>query len=231
MIINMKEYKRKIYQLNYIFNKVFRENCKVRLNFDWSKYSKRFDILNKLIKFRNYKKYLEIGCFENENFDKINIETKVGVDPVSGGTIRSTSDDFFKTNKDMFDIIFIDGLHKYEQVRKDIFNSINCLNYNGAILVHDCIPLKLRDQMMPRSHYHWNGDVWKAIVEFRTLKEVDIYTLLADEGIAIIFKRNNRDHLNIKINNFKKLKFIDYYENFYNFMRPIEENKLLDLFD
>ena len=48
----------------------------------------------------------------------INCKKKVGVDPVSGGTIRVTSDNFFRTNKEKFDCIFIDGLHKYAQVKK-----------------------------------------------------------------------------------------------------------------
>ena len=42
-----------------------------------------------------------------------------------------TSDDFFLSNKDKFDVIFIDGLHIYEQVRKDVVNSINAINDGG----------------------------------------------------------------------------------------------------
>ena len=35
-----------------------------------------------------------------------------------------TSDTFFKNNKDKFDVIFLDGLHTYEQTIKDINNAI-----------------------------------------------------------------------------------------------------------
>lgn len=77
---------------------------------------------------------MEIGCFEDETFNKINIDKKVGVDPISGGNVRLTSDNFFKINKDRFDIIFIDGLHAFEQVKKDITNSLNILNKNGVLL-------------------------------------------------------------------------------------------------
>ena len=136
---------------------------------------------------------MEIGCFENENFDKINIESKTGVDPVSGGTVRDTSDNFFLKNQIFYDIIFIDGLHIYNQVRKDIANSLKFLKPNGIIILHDCLPLKIRDQMVPRSHEHWNGDTWKALVEVRTLENVDTYTILADNGLGVVLKRKNRN--------------------------------------
>jgi len=222
---------RKIYQINYLFNKIFKENFKNKLNVDWSKTSKRHTVINNIIKHKNYKKYLEIGCFKDETFSKIDIEHKVGVDPISGGTIRETSDSFFLKNKDTFDIIFIDGLHKYQQVKKDIFNSIKFINFNGVLLLHDCFPLKIRDQMIPRSHEHWNGDTWKAIVEARTFDYIDTYTILADQGIGLILKRKNRNTLKIENINFQSLKFKDYFNNYKKFMNPINENELFSLFD
>lgn len=227
----MKKLIKKIYKINYIYNKIFKENFKKKLEFDWSEKLIRSEIINKIIKKKNYKTYLEIGCFEDENFNKIKIEKKIGVDPVSGGTVRSTSDEFFLNNKFFFDIIFIDGLHIYEQVKKDIQNSLKFLNSDGIILIHDCVPLKIRDQMVPRSHEAWCGDTWKAIVESRTLKELDTYTLLADNGIGVILKKKNKKILNLNIKNFKKLKFKDYYNNFLDFMNPIEVDEFLLLFD
>ena len=52
---------------------------------------------------------------------------KIGVDPERGGNVRKTSDNFFKNNKKEFDVIFIDGLHIYEQCRKDVINSLKVL--------------------------------------------------------------------------------------------------------
>ncbi len=104
---------------------------------------------------KKYKSYLEIGCFDNELFDHINCEKKVGVDPYSGGTLRETSDYFFSKNKETFDCIFIDGLHIYQQVKKDILNSIKSLNQNGVIFIHDCLPNNVFDQAVPRCKYIW----------------------------------------------------------------------------
>ena len=39
-----------------------------------------------------------------------------------------------------FDIIFIDGLHEYDQVKKDIVNSLKFIDEKGFILIHDLLP-------------------------------------------------------------------------------------------
>jgi len=221
---------RKKYQLINLFNSLFKEKFKEKLNFDWSRHPNRYEIIQKIIEIKKYKSYLEIGCFKNETFDKINIDKKIGVDPVSGGNIKLTSDEFFKINSETFDIIFIDGLHIYEQVRKDIFNSLKFLNKNGVVLLHDCLPKKVRDQVIPRAHEHWNGDVWKAIVECRTDKNIDTYTCLADQGIGVIFNIPNKKILNLANKNFKKMKFKDYYYNNKEYMNLIEVEDLFKKF-
>ena len=104
-----------------------------------------------------------------------------------------TSDEFFLNNKKKFDLIFLDGLHTYEQTIKDIKNSLRFLNSKGVILVHDCLPKKIWNQIVPRVYGHWNGDVWKAIVEARTYSNVSTFTCIADHGLGIIFNRKNRN--------------------------------------
>ena len=51
--------------------------------------------------------------------------------------VKDGSDIFFKNNKTNYDMIFIDGNHTINQVLKDIINSLNCLNKNGIIILHD----------------------------------------------------------------------------------------------
>ena len=58
-----------------------------------------------------------------------------------------TSDEFFENNEIYFDCIFIDALHIYEQVRKDILNSVKFLNTHGIIIIHDCLPKKIWNQI------------------------------------------------------------------------------------
>jgi len=203
-----------------IYYKTFIENFKGKLEYNFPSNFYRWDLIEYLIKKNNYTNYLEIGCDQNQLFSKVLIENKIGVDPVSGGNIRKTSDDFFKENVNKFDIVFIDGLHTYEQVKKDILNSVNFLNENGIILVHDCMPDSLGKQAVPRYKMQWNGDVWKAIVDLRQKENLNIYTCEMDQGIGIITNKKNSSVL--KLNKpIGKIKFKDYFENYKEYMRVI----------
>ena len=220
-----------ILRLNKIYNYLFKEKFYKKIRINWGDYPNRTEIIQKIIDLKEFKSYLEIGCDDDVNFDKIKINLKIGVDPISGGNIRKTSDQFFRTNKEYFDCVFIDGLHEYSQVRKDIKNSLDFLNNGGIIFLHDCLPRSYFEQAMPRSQHLWTGDVWKAIVEFRTKEEVDICVGLLDMGLGIIVKRKNSNKLNIRIKNFKKLKYEDYYYNQKNFMNIVEYKKIIQFID
>lgn len=154
---------------------------------------KRWDIVNHLIKENNYKKYLEIGTARGTCFKKINCKYKVGVDPKGIVGLKMTSNQFFKKNKEKFDIVFIDGLHIYKQVIKDIHNSLKCLKKNGIIVLHDCNPPTWKHQAVPRIQKSWNGTVWKAIVRLRC-KNLKLFMCVIDTdwGCGII-KRGNQN--------------------------------------
>ena len=89
------------------------------------------------------------------------------------------SDTFFEYLKEhdperKYDVVFIDGLHKSYQVKRDIENSLEVLSPNGYILLHDCNP---PTSHMARENYRteygyepWNGTVWKAIYQLRTTR-------------------------------------------------------------
>ena len=205
---------------NFLFNKlyhiVFGEKFSKKINFKFDN-KNRIELIKYMIENKNYKKYLEIGCHNDEVFNKISIE-KIGVDPVSGGNFRGTSDEFFKVNKEKFDIIFIDGLHEYKQIKRDILNSIEFLNEGGAILCHDSLPEKYSDQTVPYSLGIWSGDVWKSIVEFRTLKGLDTCVCTIDRGVTIIKVRQNNNLLDLKEKNFEKLSFKFYLKNYSQIM-------------
>ena len=51
--------------------------------------------------------------------------------------IKNTSNVFFSNNLQSFDLIFIDGDHSSEQVKKDINNSWKILNNGGYLILDD----------------------------------------------------------------------------------------------
>jgi len=157
----------------------------------------RTDLLQSLIfKFR-YKTYLEIGCQTDVNFSQIIVDHKVGVDPESGGTFRGTSDLFFEQNTEMFDIVFIDGLHISDQVDKDIANSLKCLNNGGIITLHDCNPPREDTQFQKMITTEWTGDVWKSFVKQRCLPNIDAATADFDYGCGVLRVRDNTDLISV----------------------------------
>jgi hypothetical protein len=175
----------------------------------------RTDIINKLIAEINAKTYLEIGVADGVNFSKIQCNSKVGVDPAkdSNATVFEISDDFFKNNTKVFDVIFIDGLHHADQVYKDINNALSCISDNGYIVCHDMLPPAEEYQVVPPIQNLWTGDCWKAWIELRTTnKSLTMYTVDTDFGCGIISKGYqellNINDLDITWSNFVKNKNI-----------------------
>lgn len=157
----------------------------------------RTDIINMLIKKYEYKSYLEVGTQDpTSNFDKIEVENKVSIDPFPRGevTFVGTSDKYFESIDEnvKFDIIFIDGLHHSDQVLKDIENSLNHLSENGTIVCHDCLPTTEKMQERDDHGGEWTGDVWKAIAELRVESiDLDIRVVNTDYGCGIIRRGTN----------------------------------------
>lgn len=151
----------------------------------------RTEIIQHLIDLRGYRSYLEIGSFRNENFMKIIIDKKTSVDPDPDAyaNYQMTSDQYFAENKDKFDICFIDGLHQHDQVWRDIRNSLEHLNKDGIIVLHDCLPKNERMQIEDfTSHQHeeWTGDVWKAYYKAYSELQYKVQVVDTDYGCGII---------------------------------------------
>ena len=201
-----------------IFNNIIHKNKNIH-HFEFeNKFFTRHAFINKAIsKFKDCK-YLEIGVYNNEVFNSIplKIENKFGVDPVRGGNFRMGSDDFFKKYSHLkFDVIFIDGLHEYEQCQKDLINSIKFLNNGGYIFLHDLIPLNWRMELVPRIQKKWNGDVWKVAYELHKSKNIKFKIADIDNGVGY-FKKTNKIkylYLNSSLKNKRFKDFIKIYKS------------------
>lgn len=162
-------------------------------------------LLNALIKKYGLKSYLEIGVQNPaNNFDKIKAELKIGVDPevVSDRVYNFGSDVFFKSwfqlhgpsemeykiDGDKFDLVFIDGLHHADQVKRDFENSLRCLSDNGFIVIHDVLPDNEPGTIVPRETKQWWGDVYKWAMNIRQYDGIDFKTFNIDNGCCLAWK-------------------------------------------
>ena len=187
----------------------------------------RVILINYLIARFDYQKYLEIGCDQNQCFDKVDAPFRIGVDPRQGGTHRMTSDEFFKYSSENFDIIHIDGLHLASQVIQDIDNSLKVLKPGGTIVLHDCNPLEEVHQFKSPKAEIWNGDVWKAIVEIRRRPDLDTIVGNFDYGCGILRVRQNPDVLDIK-QSYPLLTWNDLEKNRQKWLRLSNPKEVID---
>ena len=145
----------------------------------------RAEAINFFITRFGYRRYLEIGVEAGVTFNEVNAPEKTAVDPhfkiardlLRGASFETTSDAFFDDNpKANFDIIFIDGLHTFEQSLRDFTRSLSRISENGLILIDDCYPsdylASLRDYTLCQKaksfegspDRNWMGDVYKTIL-------------------------------------------------------------------
>jgi hypothetical protein len=152
-------------------------------------------------------RYLEIGVFTGVVFLNVRARHKVGVDPVGNipwrrrvlhpraRLVEATSDEYFARLDPAarFDVVFVDGEHSYEQVLRDVENSLRHLSAEGAVLLHDANPpteaaaLPDLGAVVKRGEMLWCGDVWKAIVRLRALRDdLRVEVLDTDLGIGVV---------------------------------------------
>jgi hypothetical protein len=168
-----------------------RDSYDKHFDIDWHKINfNRISVINLLCAGQQRPFYLEIGCRDNDCFDAVIAKEKIGIDPERGGTHRVTSDQFFSECGDKaFDVIFIDGLHTYEQVRRDIINSLAHISTGGWIVLHDMFPrnwFEAHIPHIPEISDDWSGDVWKVSFELARSPDLDFRILKIDRGVGVL---------------------------------------------
>ena len=216
--------------LEFYYGYIKKEKVDETIDVNWKHiHVNRTALINALIleyKLKNTDcKYLEIGCGSNVNFNSIPLplDSKTGVDPDTerngegGNIVVKTSDEFFKTNESKFDIIFIDGLHEYEQCQRDAINSLKYLNEGGTILFHDFLPINWKVEHMPRISGGWTGDVWKVGAELHESKGLDFKIIFCDAGVGFLRKKDNSyeyKKMNTELKDNKYDSFLIWYKKF-----------------
>lgn len=169
-----------------------------------------YDFLEQIHTNRPPRVYLEIGVATGKSISLVREGTRaIGIDPATGrddllvfhppgATPRlhlTTSDRFFETVDPLeemgasgFDLAFVDGLHHFDQVLKDVCNLERLAGPDSVVLVHDTIPVDPRVATRERTTLFWTGDVWKIVPCLTILRpDLEIVNLpLAPSGLAVV---------------------------------------------
>jgi hypothetical protein len=211
----------------------------------------RLDVVQHALNHRRGRTYLEIGVKKGKVFLNVRVPKKLAVDPVLKVSLKRkmrswvrypynllneyfamTSDDFFTRCRDRLrrlqgiDVVFIDGLHTYEQTWKDVVNSLEYLRPQGVIVMHDCSPATETQATPADSHEHahrlhaapraedWSGDVWKTIVRLRSEREdLRVRVLDCDHGVGVIIRGEPEERLGLAVRDIEAMGYADLQKN------------------
>lgn len=134
------------------------------------------------------RRYLEIGVSTGQTFRHVAVPERIGVDPnfrfdtaeLANATTHlhsMTSDNWFASTAvtELFDLVFIDGLHVFEQVIRDLTNTLARTGPRSAILIDDTVPLDVFSSLTNQGEAirlrrqagvagaAWHGDVYKIV--------------------------------------------------------------------
>lgn len=139
-------------------------------------------------------KYLELGLNCGTNFNSLLLKNKKSVDIKASKvtpTYLMSTDSFFAQNQDIFDMIYVDADHAYEQVIRDYNNSVDVISNNGLIFLHDLYP---PDEAHTASNLCDNSF---KILNYFIENNFDIIVNLDDYGACAVF-----NHEKIDVNKF-----------------------------
>jgi hypothetical protein len=155
--------------------------------------------------------YMEIGVHKGRSLQEADPRTRcIGIDPApsieddvpANWTIYElTSDEFFARHDPSellgapVEFAFIDGLHLFEQVLRDFVNVERNSAPQGAVVLHDCIPLDAVTSSRTRTTDFYAGDVWKATLALRR-RRTDLAMVIvrtAPTGLCLIRRLNSEE--------------------------------------
>jgi SAM-dependent methyltransferase len=200
----------------------------------------RVQVIQMLAKARNARTYLEIGVQYGDTFFWIKARKKMAVDPrfLFGRKSKLQwirwnpcnlfneyycveSDRFFAENDSLLrkrglDVVFVDGMHTYEQSLRDIKNALRFLRDDGIVIVDDCNPPDepASRPVKPEGNGLWCGDVWKTIVHLRSTEpELCVFVLDRMYGLGVIVKSPPGKLLNYSVEEIKNMSYDDFAAN------------------
>ena len=137
-------------------------------------------IINNIADIESYS-YLELGIFDNVNFNNIKCKNKFSVDMNGNAMFTGTTDEYFDqlSVSEKFDIIFIDANHDYEYVIRDFNNAIK--HATKWVLLHDMIP-RSKKFIQPR----FCSDSFRVLQYLIKETNFEIYSMNNNFGLTFV---------------------------------------------
>jgi hypothetical protein len=160
----------------------------------------RSDVINETLKGLIGGRYLEVGSSNQVCFNKVEAASKIDIEPfpfeAKNPVWKCSSDAAFESmpQSELFDTVFIDGLHHCDQVIRDVYNASKHLCNSGVIVLHDCLPKLEQHQLRdyPGGFVEWTGDTWKAQA-WLISKFSNVFTVNEDWGCGVILGKIDFD--------------------------------------
>jgi hypothetical protein len=213
--------------------------------------------LNALSKRLDARRYLEIGVNKGETFRHIEMPERTAIDPNFHFDTReleneytrfvsAPSDDFFSTEPSFppYDIVFIDGLHTFEQVVRDLTNVVMRTHRRSAILIDDTLPNNIYSAVPDHSSANrykalakvddpsWHGDVFKVVFFIHDFWPALNYRTVTGSGNpqTIVWRANGISRKPL-FNNLEKISRLTYFDVLDNLdvMKRASEAEAIDL--
>lgn len=178
----------------------------------------RWEVVQALLDFYDDPRYLEVGVSTGGTFHHLKTAFQVAVDPKFRFDWKAeqarrgeqaqyhqvTSDEYFGSIIDpdqLFDVIYLDGLHTFEQTLRDLNNALNHLAPRGVILIDDVRPSSYQASLPDHANYlevhkyvkggkfAWMGDVYKLVWFIDTFYQSLSYATVANNhGQAVVWR-------------------------------------------
>ena len=166
------------------------------------------DVLARLHAELKPRAYLEIGVDTGATLALASAcEVALGVDPAEirplkalpacARLFRATSDDFFAEHRAdevlgsrRLDLVFIDGMHRFENALADFMHAEAWANPTGTIVFHDCLPLHPATASRERRSNFWVGDTWKVVMALGSARpDLRIRTIPCPPSGLVVVRR------------------------------------------
>ncbi|MCD4535999.1 class I SAM-dependent methyltransferase [Nocardioides sp. cx-169] len=203
-------------------------------------YVPRSKVVQRLLSLFDEPSYLEVGVSRGVTFHAVKARRKVAVDPVFDFDWQTeqekrrdtttyhqvTSDEYFGSvigEGERFDVIFLDGLHTFEQTLRDLLNALDHLSEGGIIVIDDVRPssyhaslpdhlqsVRVR-QWVKGDNKDWMGDVYRLLWFIDTFcQQLTYRTVSNNHGVAVVWRQRRSSVVERSVRTTAELSFEDF---------------------